>query len=96
MKKYIYRIAITAASLALINTLVARLSQPLNKIMKRRLTMKRKFKSLLCLALSAVMLTGTCATAFAQENTPDSTPEYQETYLYIDFANLDISEGQDG
>lgn len=54
--------------------------------------MKSKFKSILCLALSAVMLTGTCATAFAQEN----TPKYQETYLYVDFANLDISKGQDG
>lgn len=53
--------------------------------------MKRKFKSLLCLALSAVMLNGISATAFAQE----STPKYKETYLYVDFANLDINKEQD-
>lgn len=53
--------------------------------------MKRKFKSILCLALSAVILNGANTTVFAQEN----TLEYEETYLYVDFANLDISKEQD-
>lgn len=58
--------------------------------------MKKIFKSLLCLVLSTVMLTGNCSNVFAQENIPYYTPEYQETYLYVDFANLNIDVEENG